>query len=83
MTEMIIGHSIENNEAVKLDIQRILDGRMLLQANSGGGKSYALRKFAEITHGKAQQIILDLEGEFASLREKFDYILVGKEGDKS
>jgi len=54
---------------------------MLLQANSGGGKSYALRKFLEITHGKVQQIVLDLEGEFASLREKFDYILVGKEGD--
>jgi uncharacterized protein len=28
-----------------------------------------------------QQIVIDLEGEFASLREKFDYILVGKDGD--
>jgi len=54
---------------------------MLLQANSGGGKSYALRKFAEVTYGQAQQIIIDLEGEFASLREKYDYILVGKDGD--
>jgi len=78
---IVIGKNTENNSLVQIDIQRILSGRMLLQANSGAGKSYALRKFAEITHGKVQQIILDLEGEFASLREKFDYILVGKEGD--
>lgn len=54
---------------------------MLLQANSGGGKSYAIRKFLEVTYGQVQQIVLDLEGEFASLREKFDYILVGQDGD--
>jgi len=53
----------------------------LIQANSGAGKSYAVRKVAERTHGKIQQIIIDLEGEFSSLREKFDYILVGKDGD--
>ena len=28
-----------------------------------------------------QHIVLDLEGEFASLREKYDYVLVGKDGD--
>ncbi len=54
---------------------------MLLQANSGGGKSYAVRRLCEITHGKVQQIILDPEGEFATLREKYDYILVGGDGD--
>lgn len=78
---MIIGHNLESNKSITIDIDRVVDGRLLFQANSGGGKSYALRKFCEITHGKVQQIILDVEGEFASLREKFDYILVGKEGD--
>jgi len=78
---MIIGHNLDNNKSVTIDIQRVIDGRMLIQANSGGGKSYAVRKFCEITHGKVQQIIIDIEGEFASLREKFDYILVGKDGD--
>lgn len=77
----IIGKNSENQEPIEIDIIRILEGRMLIQANSGGGKSYAIRKFLEVTHGKVQQIVLDLEGEFASLREKFDYILVGKEGD--
>jgi len=78
---LIIGHNLESNKSITIDIDRVVDGRLLFQANSGGGKSYALRKFCEITHGKVQQIILDVEGEFASLREKFDYILVGKEGD--
>jgi hypothetical protein len=78
---MIIGHNLENNKAIGIDIQRVIDGRLLFQANSGGGKSYALRKFCEITHEKVQQIIIDVEGEFGSLRDKFDYILVGKDGD--
>jgi len=78
---MIIGHDLQSLKAIPIDVQRVIEGRLLFQANSGGGKSYALRKFCEITHGKVQQIILDVEGEFASLREKFDYILVGKDGD--
>lgn len=78
---MIIGHNLENGRTINIDVQRVVEGRLLFQANSGGGKSYALRKFCEVTHGKVQQIILDVEGEFASLREKFDYILVGKDGD--
>ena len=78
---MIIGHTVEGSKPVRLDLNRILDGRMLLQANSGGGKSYAVRRLCEVTHHKVQQIILDPEGEFASLRERFDYILVGGDGD--
>lgn len=54
---------------------------MLIQANSGGGKSWALRWILEQTYGKVQQIILDPEGEFQSLREQFDYVLVGKGAD--
>lgn len=64
-----------------LDLQRLIETRLLLQANSGGGKGWALRKILEATHGKVQQIVIDPEGEFSSLREKFDYILAGKGGD--
>jgi Mn-dependent DtxR family transcriptional regulator len=79
--ESLIGKIVDSDESVYLDLQRLLDERLLLQANSGGGKSYAVRKLCEITHGKVQQIIIDPEGEFATLREKYDYILVGKDGD--
>lgn len=78
---MIIGTEIETGKNVKIDLKKILEGRMLIQANSGGGKSYTIRKFAEVTHGHVQQIIIDIEGEFASLREKYDYLQVGKDGD--
>lgn len=54
---------------------------MLIAANSGGGKSWTLRRFLEQSHGQVQQIILDLEGEFISLREKYDYLLVGEDGE--
>ncbi len=63
------------------DLQRLIETKALVQANSGGGKSYLIRKILEQTHGKVQQIVLDVEGEFSSLRTKYDYILAGKGGD--
>lgn len=59
----------------------LVDTRLLLTANSGGGKSWGARKLVEEVHGKVQVIILDPEGEFATLREKFDFVLAGKGGD--
>lgn len=66
---------------VKLDIDVLLKTRLLVQANSGGGKSWLLRRMAEQLYGKVPVIIIDPEGEFATLREKFGYVLVGKGGD--
>ena len=51
---------------------------MLIQANSGGGKSWALRRILEQTVSDVQQIVIDPEGEFSTLREKFDYIICAK-----
>lgn len=65
----------------KIDLLRLIETRMLIQANSGGGKSYAIRKLLEKTHGKVHQIVLDVEGEFSSLGTNFDYILCGKDKD--
>ncbi len=76
-----IGKEWNSNQPVTIDIPTLLKTRLLVQANSGGGKSYLLRKILEQTHGDIQQIVLDMEGEFATLREKYDYVLVGKDGD--
>lgn len=65
---------------VSIDVQRLVETRALMQANSGGGKSYAIRKLCEITYGGAQQIIIDVDGEYHTLREKFDYVLAGQKG---
>ncbi len=73
--------STDGHKKLEIDIARLIETRLLIQANSGGGKSWAIRKLLEVTHGHVQHIVLDIEGEFASLREKYDYILAGKGGD--
>lgn len=65
---------------LKCDLATLIDTRGLIQANSGGGKSWILRRLLEQTHGHVQHIVLDPEGEFSSLREKFDYVLAAKQG---
>ena len=78
---MKIAKITETGENLRFDLQQLLTTRCLLSANSGGGKSYLIRKILEETHGKVQHIVIDLEGEFSSLREQYDYILAGV-GDK-
>ncbi len=73
--------TIKLNSSVEIDLENLLRSKALLQANSGGGKSWLIRRILEQSHGKVQQIVIDPEGEFSTLREKFDYILAGKGGD--
>lgn len=67
-------------DGLSCDLQTLVDTRLLVQANSGGGKSWCLRRILEQTHGKVQHLVIDPEGEFASLRERFDYVLAAKGG---
>lgn len=62
-------------------LERLVASRCLIQANSGGGKSWALRYLLEQTHGRIPHLVIDSEGEFSTLREKFDYVLAGRDGD--
>lgn len=73
--------SIKLNSEISIDIPKLIEGGMVILANSGGGKSYAIRRIAEQAVKNVQVIILDPEGEFASLREKYDFILAGKNAD--
>lgn len=66
---------------VQIDVARLIATRLLVQANSGGGKSWALRRILEQTYGLAQHIVIDPDGEYHTLREKFDYVLAGRGGD--
>lgn len=74
-------NKIPINNNISLDLPKLLSSRLLIQANSGGGKSWLIRRLLEQSHGKVQQIVIDLEGEFSTLREKYDYILAAKDGD--
>lgn len=80
-TDWITLGKMEDGKDFKMDLTEMMRTGLLVQANSGGGKSYLVRKILEETHGKVQQIVIDIEGEFSTLREKFDYLLVGKNGD--
>lgn len=70
-----------DGKALAIDVERLVVSRALIQANSGAGKSWAVRRLLEQTNGKVQQIVLDVEGEFYTLREKFDLILA-RAGEK-
>lgn len=68
----------ESNKEIDLD--KLVDTRALICANSGGGKSYCVRKILEESKN-VMSIILDTEGEFNTLREQFDFLLIGENGD--
>lgn len=65
----------------EIDLSTFIDSRALICANSGGGKSYAIRKILEESDEKVMSIVLDVEGEFKTLREKFNFLLIGQSGD--
>lgn len=71
----------DGRKSVYLDVPQLLKTRMLVQANSGAGKSYAVRVLAEQSMHHVQTIVIDPDGEFASLRELHDVLLVGDDGD--
>lgn len=66
--------------AIYLDIPSLADTRMLIQGNSGAGKSWLMRLMAERIE-RTQILIMDPEGEFGTVRKlRDDFLLVGGDG---
>lgn len=80
MGSIALGRS-DDGRAIGLDLDVLVRTRLLVQANSGGGKSWLLRRLAEQCFGEVPVLLIDPEGEFATLREKYGYVLVGKGGE--
>lgn len=78
-SHIIIGKSGENDAFI--DVNELISTRLLIQGNSGAGKSWVIRRICEQLFGKIPVIIIDPESDFATLREKFDYVLVGTGGE--
>lgn len=57
---------------IGMDLAKLIDGRLLIQGNSGAGKSMLLRRLFEQAFGRVQQLLVDLDGEFSTLSENFD-----------
>ena len=80
MSDIVLGQ-LPDGGALRVNIPTLVDARALITGNSGAGKSRLLRRLAEQAFGKVQQIIIDPEGEFATLREKHDFLLAGRGGE--
>ena len=65
-----------NGDQVGVSLAKLIDGRALIQGNSGAGKSMLLRRLFEQAWGKVQQLLVDVDGEFSTLAEKFDVVIV-------
>jgi hypothetical protein len=64
-----------------LDVGKLLATRLLIQAGSGGGKSWLLRRLLEQSHGMVRQIVFDPEGELITLAEQLDYTVCAPDSD--
>ena len=65
-----------SGRSVELDLEELLATRLLVQGNSGSGKSHLLRRLLEGSAGLVQQVIIDPEGDFVSLADAFSHIAV-------
>ena len=62
--------------AAELDLEELLATRLLVQGNSGSGKSHLLRRLLEQSAPWVQQCIIDPEGDFVTLADKFGHQVV-------
>jgi hypothetical protein len=62
--------------AVQIDVEELLATRLLVQGNSGSGKSHLLRRLLEESAGLVQQVVIDPEGDFTSLADHFGHIVI-------
>ena len=62
--------------AAKLDLEELLATRLLVQGNSGSGKSHLLRRLLEQSAPWVQQCVIDPEGDFVTLADKFGHQVV-------
>jgi len=58
------------------DLEELLATRLLVQGNSGSGKSHLLRRLLEQSAPWVQQAVVDPEGDFVTLAEEFGHVVV-------
>ncbi|MGX9143420.1 helicase HerA domain-containing protein [Mesorhizobium sp. 128a] len=62
-----------------LDLEELLATRLLVQGNSGSGKSHLLRRLLEQSAPWVQQTIIDPEGDFVSLGDHYGHLVIAAE----
>ena len=82
--DMGAASSAPGGQSALLDLEELLATRLLVQGNSGSGKSHLLRRLLEQSANLVQQAIIDPEGDFVTLADKFGHVVVDasrSEGD--
>ncbi|ACA20513.1 AAA ATPase [Methylobacterium sp. 4-46] len=64
------------HQAAALDLEELLATRLLVQGNSGSGKSHLLRRLLEQSAAHVQQVVIDPEGDFVTLADRFGHVVV-------
>src|SRR6202521_3186999 len=73
-----MGHTTAGAAGV-LDLEELLATRLLVQGNSGSGKSHLLRRLLEQSAPWVQQTIIDPEGDFVALADRFGHLVINAE----
>lgn len=79
MSEKIdLGTTTERGQTAPavMDLEELLGTRLLVQGNSGSGKSHLIRRMLEQSANKVQQCIIDPEGDFVSLSEEYGHVVI-------
>jgi DNA helicase HerA-like ATPase len=65
-----------NGHPAEIDLEELLATRLLVQGNSGSGKSHLLRRLLEKSAGQVQQVVIDPEGDFVTLADRYGHVPV-------
>lgn len=72
---IVLGQTRTGSDAL-IDLPELLATRLLVQGNSGSGKSHLLRRLLEQTASLVQQVIVDPEGDFVTLAEEYNHLVI-------
>ena len=78
MTSIVLGQGRDGSDTC-IDLPELLATRLLVQGNSGSGKSHLLRRLLEQTATLVQQIMIDPEGDFVTLAERYGHLVIDVE----
>jgi hypothetical protein len=65
-----------SGDPASIDLEELLATRLLVQGNSGSGKSHLLRRLLERSAGQVQQLVIDPEGDFVTLADRYGHVAV-------
>ncbi|MBO0345332.1 ATP-binding protein [Roseibium sp. CAU 1637] len=80
MTVSIDIGEMAGNARAQMDLEELLATRLLVQGNSGSGKSHLLRRLLEQSAKWVQQAIIDPEGDFVTLADHYGHVVVDAVG---